>query len=80
MFGCGAPVLDDTQGPRARPPFLFTSGKVLTRSTSVINLKKAITKAEVDANSFSGHSFWSGAVTTAAARRITESHIKLLGR
>ncbi len=43
--------------------------------------RKALDRAGVDSRLFSGHSFWSGAATTAAAKRgMGDATIKLLGR
>jgi len=53
---------------------------VLTRAAFVNNLKLAITQAGMNAEGFSGHSFRSGAATTAATRGLPDSQIKQLGR
>ena len=68
------------RGNKPGPLFLFSSGKVLTRAAFVNNLKLAITQAGMNAEGFSGHSFRSGAATTAATRGLPDSQIKQLGR
>ena len=68
------------RGSRLGQLFLFASGKVLTRSMFVSKLREAIMEAGMDPGGFSGHSFRSGAATTAAARGLTDSQIKQLGR
>ncbi len=68
------------RGTRAGPLFLFKDGKLLTRSRFVERVRVALDKAGVDSRPFSGHSFRSGAATTAAKRGLGDSTIKLLGR
>ena len=60
--------------------FQFSSGKPLTRSAFVRELKEVISATGRDPSGFSGHSFRSGAATTAATKGISDSNIKLLGR
>ena len=67
------------RGSKPEPLFLFMSGKVLTRSMFVNKLQEAMMEARMDAEGFSGHSFHSGAATTAATRGLMDSQIKQLG-
>ena len=48
------------------PFFLFQDGTPLTRARLVVEVKQALTTAGVEACHYSGHSFRSGAATTAA--------------
>ena len=48
--------------------FKFRDGKPLTRARLVTEVKQALTTAGVDARHYSGHSFRSGAATTAATQ------------
>ena len=60
--------------------FYFASGKPLSRSTFVMEFRQALSEAGVSPNSYSGHSFRSGAATTAARNGVSDCHIKKLGR
>ena len=62
------------------PFFVFRDGSSLTRPRLVTEVKQALTKAGVDSSRYSGHSFRSGAATTAAERGVEDSVIKMLGR
>ena len=62
------------------PFFRFKDGSPLTRARYVSEVKRALTKAGVDSSHYSGHSFRSGAATTAAQQGIGDATIKLLGR
>ena len=68
------------RGQKANPPFLFANGKPLTRVWFVERVWLALSLAGVDCSWYSGHSFWSGAATTAANRSIGDAMIKTLGR
>ena len=68
------------RGSNPGPLFIFSDGKPLTRSRFVSEVKEALAKAGVDSSCYSGHSFRSGAATTAAKRGIGETTIKMLGR
>ena len=68
------------RGQASGPLFIFQDGKPLTRSRFVTEVKKALTSAGVDSTGYSGHSFRSGAATTAAKRGLGEAAIKMLGR
>ena len=66
------------QGPG--PLFTFKDGKPLTRARLVAEVKQALATAGVDCSHYSGHSFRSGAATTAARQGIGDATIKMLGR
>ena len=66
------------QGPG--PLFHFSSGALLTRPQFVSKLRQALSEAGISPEGFSGHSFRSGADTTAAQKGISDTHIKQLGR
>lgn len=68
------------RGSAPGPLFMFTNGCPLTRSCFVAKVKEALTLAGVDNVCYSGHSFRSGAATTAAEQGIGETTIKTLGR
>ena len=68
------------QEPTTIPFFRFSDGKPLTRSRLVAKLKESIQAAGVNCAAYSGHSFRSGAATTAARQGIGDATIKMLGR
>ena len=68
------------RGPGPGPFFRFRDGKPLTRSRLVTKLKESIQAAGVNCTAYSGHSFRSGAATTAARQGIGDATIKMLGR
>ena len=68
------------RGPGDGPFFRFDHGRPLTRPRFVARIKEALTTAGFDCTAYSGHSFRSGAATTAAAQRFSEATIKMLGR
>ena len=68
------------RGGRAGALFRFQDGRLLTLDRFVGHVREALSKAGVDAKNYSGHSFRSGAATTAARRGIRDATIKLLGR
>ena len=68
------------RGPGAGPFFKFRDGKPLTRARLVTEVKQALTAAGVDCRPYSGHSFRSGAATTAAQQGIGDATIKMMGR
>ena len=68
------------RGPGPGPLFRFSDGKPLTRSRLVAKLKESIQTAGVNCAPYSGHSFRSGAATTAARQGIGDATIKTLGR
>ena len=59
--------------------FQLQDGRPLTRARFVIEVKKALNRAGIKSTHFSGHSFRSGAATTAAAMGIGDATIKMLG-
>ena len=60
--------------------FMFQDGRRLTRARFVERVRVALSVAGVDCSHYSGHSFRSGAATTAARCGIGDATIKLLGR
>ena len=68
------------RGSGPGPLFMFQDGMPLTRPGFVAKVKGTLTRAGIDSSHFSGHSFRSGAATTAAERGIGDSTIKMLGR
>lgn len=68
------------RGKGPGPLFIFKDGKPLTRAKFVTKVKEALKSAGVDSTAYSGHSFRSGAATTAADRGIGDATIKMLGR
>ena len=69
-----------SRGAGKGPLFQLQNGRPLTRARFVIEVKKALDRAGIKSTHFSGHSFRSGAATTAAARGIGDATIKMLGR
>lgn len=68
------------RGPGPGPLFQFQNGKPLTRVRLVDEMREALTRAGVTCSGYSGHSFRSGAATTAAKQGINDATIKMLGR
>ena len=68
------------RGAAPGPLFKFQDGTPLTRARLVVEVQKALEAAGVDHRRYTGHSFRSGAATTAARRGIEETTIKMLGR
>ncbi len=68
------------RGPGPGPLFTFRDGKPLTRARFVTQVRQALAAAGVDPKNHSGHSFRSGAATTAAKQGINDATIKMLGR
>lgn len=68
------------RGQSPGPLFWFSNKKPLTRSRFVTEVKEALTKAGMDSSGYSGHSFRSGAATTAAKCGQGDATIKMLGR
>ena len=68
------------RGAGPGPLFRFQDGKPLTRVRLVAKVREALAAAGVDHTPYSGHSFRSGAATTAAKRGIGDATIKMLGR
>lgn len=69
-----------SRGNKPGPLFHFTSGRPLSRPTFVAGFRQALLDAEINPKGYSGHSFWSGASTTAALKGILDCNIKKLGR
>jgi len=68
------------RGPEEGPLFKFADGKPLTRPRFVARIREALSQAGVSSERYSGHSFRSGAATTAARQGVAETTIKMLGR
>ena len=68
------------RGQHAGPLFCFQDGRCLTRSRLVHNLRSVLSQVGVNAANYSGHSFRIGAASTAAAKGVPDSTIKMLGR
>lgn len=62
------------------PLFQFADGRPLTRTRLVEQVRTALSKAGIESTKYSGHSFRSGAATTAAHHGISDATIKMLGR
>ena len=68
------------RGPGPGPLFRLQNGSPLTRTRLVSEVRNALSAAGVDCRAYSGHSFRSGAATTAAKEGVEDSTIKMLGR
>ena len=68
------------RGPAPGPLFVFKDGRFLTRKRFVELVRDGLARADVDHRKYCGHSFRIGAATTAAAKGIEDSVIKILGR
>ena len=66
------------RGDGAGPLFRYEDGRLLTRQRFVSQLREALRKAGIESRDYAGHSFRSGAATTAARCGINEATIKLL--
>ena len=62
------------------PLLTFNDGRSLTWSIFVEAVKRALDTAGVDSSQYYGHSFRSGAATTAATRGIGDATIMIVGR
>ncbi len=60
--------------------FRFQDGRFLTRERFVASVRRALERAGLNYKAYAGHSFRSGAATTAARCGVNDSTIKLLGR
>ena len=65
--------------PGNGPLFKFINGRPLTRSLFVEQVRKALTLAGINPDNYAGHSFCSGAATTAAKQGLGDATIKMLG-
>ena len=68
------------RGPGPGPLLKFADGKPLTRPRFVSRIMEALSQAGVNCDPYLGHSFRTGAATTAARQGIEETTIKMLGR
>ena len=62
------------------PLFQFSNGKSLSKNVFVNNTKLALSMLGFDHTKYSGHSYRSGAATSAAMAGLSDYEIKLLGR
>ncbi len=60
--------------------FQFQDGRLLTKQIFVARIRHALQLAGLNPKEYAGHSFKSGAATTAAARGLGDATIKMLGR
>ena len=74
------PAYLGNRGKTGGPLFCLQEGKPLTRPRFVQETQKALRSRGISADGYTGHSFRSGAATTAAARGLGEATIKMLGR
>ncbi len=68
------------RGAGPGPLFRFKEGKPLTKPHFVSQVRETLQARGIDGSSYSGHSFRSGAATTAARAGVEDSTIKMLGR
>ena len=64
------------RGQSRSPFFRFASGVPLSREVLVTRVRAALRPSGLDVSLYSGHSFWIGAATTAAAVGIEDSLVK----
>ena len=67
-------------GPRNGPLFQYDSGKSLTQTGLVAEVKAVLERGGVCSKGYSGHSFQIGAATTAVEAGVSEAVIQQLGR
>ena len=68
------------RGKQPGPLFCFQDGRFLTRQRLEEALCKALRLAGINESKYCGHSFRSGAATTAATKGFEDNFIKTLGR
>ena len=68
------------RGPQPGALFICDDGSPLLKSRFVEEVRSALTKAGLPAQDYAGHSFRTGAATTAATVGIQDSAIQILGR
>ena len=68
------------RGAATGPLFQFSNGKPLTRQRFVMEVKEALERSGIDSSQYLGHSFRSGAATTAVQRGVGDATIQMLGR
>jgi hypothetical protein len=68
------------RGMSPGPLFRFADGRALSRQLFVEAVRDGLRKAGIDQEKYCGHSFRIGAATTAAAKGIEDSLIRILGR
>jgi len=69
------------KGPGPGLLFRFEDGQPLTRQRLISSMREILQKVGIDRSKYSGHSFWIGATTIAAALGIQDSSllIKIMG-
>ena len=80
MSGYGNPNLHGSKRRMPRTPVRVQGWKVPYQTEICREVKEALGEAGIDLTGYSGHSFRSGAATTAAAKGSSDSAIKMLGR
>ena len=68
------------RGKHPGPLFMCSNGRPLTKGKFVAEVRAALTRANIPASEYAGHSFRIGAATTAAAAGLEDSLIQTLGR
>ena len=68
------------QGGTPGPLFLLPNNQSLTRASFSSALNKAFQEIHMDHHQFNTHSFRIGAGTSAKCARVSDSHLKALGR
>ena len=68
------------RGAGSGPFFQFLDGQPLTRARFFTEVKESLMVAGIDCTAYSGHSFRSGAATTAVGQGISYATINMLGR
>jgi integrase len=68
------------RGSRDGALFAYQDGRFLIRESLVVQIRNALSSSGLDASKYSGHSFRSGAATTALEAGIGDATIQMLGR
>ena len=68
------------RGSRDGALFAYEDGRFLTRESLIVQVRDALSASGLDASKYSGHSFRSGAATTALEAGISDAAIQMLGR
>ena len=68
------------RGAATGPLFQFSNGKPLMRQHFVMEVKEALERLGIDSSQYFGHTFRSGAATTAVQRGAGDATIQMLGR
>lgn len=67
-------------GGRDGPLFIYSNEKFLTRENLVTHIRDALSSSGINASNYSGHSFRSGAATTALQGGVGDTAIQMLGQ